>query len=160
MQLRAATLSDADAVADVFLSARAGMTYLPTLHTDDEIRQFVRRSLLAASEVWVAEEDGRILGFAALSDDMLEHLYVHPDVQRRGVGSALLGRAKERRPEGLSLWVFQRNDGARRFYERHSFRLVELTDGSANEELEPDARFEWPPRLLTPARIGTNCEQR
>ena len=41
--------------------------------------------------------------------------------------------------EGLQLWVFQRNVGARRFYERHGFTLTELTDGSRNEEREPDA---------------------
>jgi ribosomal protein S18 acetylase RimI-like enzyme len=48
-------------------------------------------------------------------------------------------------PDGLQLWVFQKNVGARRFYERHGFRLVELTDGAGNEENEPDARYEWRP---------------
>ena len=54
-------------------------------------------------------------------------------------------RAKERRPNGFRLWVFQGNEGARRFYERQGLRLVELTDGSANEEREPDALYEWVP---------------
>ena len=48
------------------------------------------------------------------------------------------------RPDGLELWTFQVNVGARRFYERHGFRAVELTDGSANEEHEPDVRYVWP----------------
>ena len=61
----------------------------------------------------------------------------------RGVGSSLLGRAKELRPQGLYLWVFQKNTGAIRFYERHGFRLVKLTDGAENMEREPDARYEW-----------------
>ena len=43
--------------------------------------------------------------------------------------------------------MFQKNDGARRFYERHGFRLVELTDGGSNMEKEPDARYEWLPGL-------------
>ena len=43
------------------------------------------------------------------------------------------------------LWVFQRNEGARRFYERHGLRLAALTDGAGNEEREPDARYEWRP---------------
>ena len=54
-------------------------------------------------------------------------------------------RAKERRPSGFRLWVFQRNVGAREFYEQHGFPLVELTDGSGNEEREPDALYEWAP---------------
>jgi hypothetical protein len=33
--------------------------------------------------------------------------------------------------------------GARRFYERRGFVLTEETDGSRNEEREPDARYVW-----------------
>jgi ribosomal protein S18 acetylase RimI-like enzyme len=73
----------------------------------------------------------------------MEHLYVAPEHHRRGIGAALIERAKERRPAGFRLWVFQRNTGARDFYEHHGFRLVELTDGSGNEEKEPDALYEW-----------------
>jgi putative acetyltransferase len=43
--------------------------------------------------------------------------------------------------------VFQRNEAARRFYGRHGFHLVRLTDGAQNMEQEPDALYEWrPPR--------------
>jgi ribosomal protein S18 acetylase RimI-like enzyme len=60
-------------------------------------------------------------------------------------------RAKERRPHGLRLWVFQRNDGVRRFYERHGFALVRETDGAENMEREPDALYEWrPPQAPAP----------
>ena len=38
-----------------------------------------------------------------------------------------------------------RNEGARRFYERHGLELAELTDGGANEEREPDARYDYRP---------------
>jgi GNAT superfamily N-acetyltransferase len=121
------------------------MTYLPDLHTEAETRGWIRGFVLGELEVWVAEEDARLAGFAALGDHYLEHLYVHPQAQGRGVGTALLGWCKERRPDGLQLWVFQRNSGARDFYERHGFRLVQLTDGRGNEEREPDALYEWRP---------------
>jgi hypothetical protein len=39
--------------------------------------------------------------------------------------------------------VFQRNEDARRFYERRGFRLVRLTDGADNMEREPDALYAW-----------------
>jgi GNAT superfamily N-acetyltransferase len=45
----------------------------------------------------------------------------------------------------LWLWTFQANAGARRFYERNGFAPVEFTDGAANEEHEPDVRYEWLP---------------
>ncbi|MDQ2984196.1 MAG: GNAT family N-acetyltransferase [Actinomycetota bacterium] len=137
---RRATEDDADAIADVFLAARADMTYLPELHTEAETRTFIREIVLDRFETWISD-DG--LGFAALSLDMLEHLYGHPTAQGSGLGSELLDLAKERRPDGFRLWVFQKNEGARRFYERHGLLLVELTDGAGNAELEPDALYEW-----------------
>jgi ribosomal protein S18 acetylase RimI-like enzyme len=95
--------------------------------------------------VLVAETNGEISGFLAIQGDMVEQLYVRPDLLRRGIGSALLQRAKERLPSGFRLWVFQQNTPARRFYERHGLRLVEETDGSRNEERTPDALYEWRP---------------
>ena len=139
----AESVADADAVGDVFLAARAGMTYLPRVHTDDETRAHFRRSVLSGSEVTVAEQAGRVVGFVALRDDWVQHLYVQPEEQSRGAGTALLALAKERRPGGLRLWVFQKNAAARRFYERHGFSLVQLTDGRDNEERVPDALYVW-----------------
>jgi GNAT superfamily N-acetyltransferase len=144
--LRRATPADAPAVAEIFLAARAdAMPYLPQLHTDDETRAWIRDVVLPGYEVVVAELGRRPVGFAALDEDLLGHLYVHPDFQRRGIGAVLLARTRELRPAGFRLWVFQRNTGARRFYERRGLRLVELTDGAGNEEREPDALYEWRP---------------
>ena len=145
MRIRPAAPADAEAVADLFLAAKAEMTYLPVLHTDAETRSWIRDVVLGDLEVWIAEDDnGRVVGFAALGDDLLEHLYVHPEAQKQGVGATLLTVAKERRPQALRLWVFQKNVDARRFYERHGFTLARLTDGRDNEEQEPDALYEWP----------------
>jgi ribosomal protein S18 acetylase RimI-like enzyme len=142
--IRRAGPDDAAAIAALFRRSFGTLRFLPTLHTPEEDRAFFRRAAVE-HEVWVFEEDGRILGFAALSPDMLEHLYVEPEANGRGIGTALLSCVKERRPEGFTFWVFQRNDRARRFYERHGCRVVRLTDGAGNEENEPDALYEWRP---------------
>jgi chorismate mutase len=80
-------------------------------------------------------------------------LYVDPGHQGEGIGSVLVDLAKSLRPDGLRLWVFQSNLGARRLYARHGFVEVEETDGSTNEEQAPDVRMEWEPsaeaRLVT-----------
>lgn len=146
VKIRPVEPGDTEDVADVFLAALAAMTYLPDLYTDAETRTFIRDVLLPNNEVWVAEKGGRVIGFAGLGEDVLRHLWVEPEAQNRGVGTALLALAKERRPQGLQLSVFQKNTGARRFYERHGFTLVELTDGRDNEEHEPDARYAWRPK--------------
>jgi GNAT superfamily N-acetyltransferase len=144
VDVRAAQPDDAAAIAEVFIPSFESLTFLPTLHTHDEHRDFIR-SLVVRDEVWVAEEDGRIVGMAALAENVLGQLYVHPDFQSRGAGSALLEKAKERRPRGFTFWVFQQNDRARTFYEHRGCRLVRVTDGSGNEEKTPDALYEWRP---------------
>ena len=142
--LRPARPTDAPEVAEIFLAAHAeAMPYLPKLHTDDEVRAWIRDVVLTGCEVVVVEVGGRLAGFAALDGDLLDHLYVDPDLQRRGIGDKLLARVKELRPDGFRLWVFQRNTDARHFYERRALRLVQQTGGEGNEEREPDALYEW-----------------
>ncbi|TKT00249.1 GNAT family N-acetyltransferase [Streptomyces lasalocidi] len=69
-----------------------------------------------------------------------------PTVGRgRGIGDRFVSLARQRSPRGLTLWTFQVNEPAHRFYERHGFTAVEFTDGSGNEEREPDVRYEWRP---------------
>jgi hypothetical protein len=60
-----------------------------------------------------------------------------------GAGSLLLAKAKQVRPQGFSLWTFQANLGARRFYERHGLSEARRTDGAQNEENLPDILYEW-----------------
>jgi GNAT superfamily N-acetyltransferase len=141
--IRRASAEDAAAIGEVFVAARDQMTYLPRIPEED--RQHLGEWLFERHELWVDEEDKAVVGFVAFSETMLDHIYIRPDMQGRGVGLRLLNTAKANRPRGLELWVFQKNAGARRFYERHGFRLVELTDGTRNMELEPDARYEWRP---------------
>jgi GNAT superfamily N-acetyltransferase len=134
---------DARAITNVFLTARARMTYLPRIRTSREVRIWITDVLPHTHEIWVAEVDGRVVGFAALTDEWLGHLYIAPAAQRRGLGTALLDVAKQARPDGLKLYVFQANTGARRFYERHGFTVRTFTDGQDNEENEPDVVYTW-----------------
>ncbi len=121
------------------------MAYLPDTHAPEDVRRWIEEVLLAHEEVWVAEDGRRVVGFFALSESVLYHLYVYPELHGRGAGSLLFERVKELAPDGFRLWVFQRNTQAREFYEHRGMRVVELTDGSRNEEREPDALYEWRP---------------
>ncbi len=142
--VRRARSSDALRIADVFLAARRGaLPYLREVHSDDETRGWIAATVFETCDLWVGLWDGAVAGFLALDDQTLEHLYVLPDYQSAGVGSALLSKAKDLSRGTLTLWTFQRNAGARRFYENRHFRAVEFTDGSGNEEAEPDVRYEW-----------------
>ena len=143
-QVRPATRADAELIAAIFTSSRrAAMPYLPLLYTPLEVLEWIRDIVLRNSSVTVAVSDGgQAGGFASVRSGVLEHLYVAPHLQGRGLGALLLAAAKEENPQGLRLHVFQRNLSARGFYERRGFALVKLRDGSSNEEGEPDAVYE------------------
>ncbi|HSC05747.1 MAG TPA: GNAT family N-acetyltransferase, partial [Steroidobacteraceae bacterium] len=141
--LRRARASDAAAIATLHLAARRqAMPYLPELHTEDEVRAWVAASILP-NAVWVAEIAGEVAAYMALKGTEVEHLYVAPRRQSCDVGSVLLSKAKELNPGRLQLYAFQRNARARAFYEARGFAAVALSDGTGNEEKEPDVRYEW-----------------
>ena len=74
----------------------------------------------------------------------VDQLHVEPGSQGRGIGTALLDRAKQLAPEGLTWFTHQRNERARAFYERRGFRAVEF-GVSPPPESEPDVRYAWVP---------------
>jgi GNAT superfamily N-acetyltransferase len=93
--IREARPEDADAIAEVFIASFGTLSFLPRLHTDAETFDFIANKVVGEQEVLVAELHGGIVGFAAMTrGNLLEHMYVHPDSQGQGVGSALLIRAK------------------------------------------------------------------
>ena len=141
--LRPADPADAPAVAEIHLHSRAGAAMPPGIHTDDEVRAWLA-GRLGQDEVWLAEIDGVPAGYARCTETWLDDLYVLPSHAGTGVGSALLDVVKARHPGGFCLWVFEMNAPARAFYARHGLVELERTDGSANEEREPDVRMAWP----------------
>jgi GNAT superfamily N-acetyltransferase len=148
--VRAARPGDAAAVARVHIASREGtMPYLPPRRrTDEQVVAWAAAMVRGAEgeRVWVAEDgSGAVVGYAAVAGEWLEHLYLLPGVLRRGIGSALLARARAHRPQGLSLHVFRKNTGARAFYARHGFTVVDVDDGSRNMENEPAMTLRWAP---------------
>lgn len=142
--LRPAIPDDAAAIARLFRrSFHAAMPHIPTLHTPEEDERFFA-SVVYSGRVEVAFDaaTGELLGFIAFDGGWVNHLYVDPEVLRSGIGSALLDVARASTSR-LQLWAFQTNTNGRSFYRRQGFREVELTDGSGNEEHEPDVRLEW-----------------
>jgi ribosomal protein S18 acetylase RimI-like enzyme len=144
--IRRARPEDADAIGETFIASfETLLRFLPNLHTHDEHRHFINEIVPLDHEMWVAEDDGRVVGVAAVGESTLGHIYVHPGFQSRGLGTALLDNTKELRPSRFTLWTFPANEQACRFYERHGLRPIEYGDGSGNEEGLPDVRYEWRP---------------
>lgn len=146
--LRRARAADARAAADVWLRSFAAA--LPTVvrpRSDTEVRAYFRHVVVQRYETWLAEgTGGAVAGVMVLEGEELSQLYLAPERRGCGIGDRFVALAKERRADGLSLWTFQVNAPARRFYERHGFTPVQWTDGARNEEREPDVRYVWRPR--------------
>jgi GNAT superfamily N-acetyltransferase/chorismate mutase len=146
--LRPATAADLPGIAEVHIRARdAAYPAMPrTLHPPHEARAWVAGWDLATYDVWLGETEEQVAGYARFDREWLDDLYVDPDVQGTGIGSALLDLVKAQRPTGFCLWVFESNEPARRFYRHHGLVDLERTDGAGNEEREPDVRMAWPGR--------------
>ena len=141
--LRPATEADLAAVVAVQIASRGAAAMPPGIHPEHEVVAWLT-ARLATDDVWVAESDGSVVGYARITPGWLDDLYVVPDRAGRGVGSALLDVVKAQQPDGFCLWVFEMNTPARGFYARHGLVELERTDGQGNEERSPDIRMAWP----------------
>jgi GNAT superfamily N-acetyltransferase len=141
--LRRLQLVDMDMAAEVHRAAfDQALPWLKGLHTPEADRWFFQERVFRDCEIWGAFDGDDTTGIVAFRQAWIDQLYVRPESQGRGVGSALLQLA-QRTFDSLQLWTFQRNSRARRFYEARGFMLVRETDGSANEEKEPDTLYLW-----------------
>ena len=118
------------------------LPFVPKLHTPEEDAWWFAERLYAANQVWLAEAGNGPIGYIAFRADFIEHLFIHPDHQGAGLGQLFLAKAKAQAAE-LTLWTFQQNLRARRFYERHGFTVAMETDGADNEEKLPDVLYRW-----------------
>ncbi|MFJ7155584.1 GNAT family N-acetyltransferase [Streptomyces sp. NPDC101118] len=142
-----ATEADAPDVAEVWLrSYDAALPAVRRAHSDDEVRGWFRYVVVPEGRTYLARDaQGAAAGMMVLGDGVLEQLYLDPAHRGRGLGDRFVALAKELCPAGLELWTFQVNAPAHRFYERHGFTEAGRTDGSENEEREPDVRYAWLP---------------
>jgi len=89
------------------------------------------RLLREEQGIWVAEEDGRVVGFVGWgpsrdegAEGELYSLYVVPEAWGGGAGAALMAVARDELRAGYGesiLWVLEDNPRARRFYEREGW---------------------------------------
>ena len=100
----------------------------------------------AFAHLLVAREKEKILGFIGIHDHFMDMLFVDADMQRRGIGTALLreliGEAERRGVRQTELDVVAENRRARGLYEKMGFRAVatlpaaiRFTDGSLHDEI-------------------------
>jgi GNAT superfamily N-acetyltransferase len=127
VSVRPAATPDFDAVSLIWAQSTMSMDGWSGEVVDAaELRGRIDAKLLDDWRLLVAEDRGRIIGMLAikLQSGWLDHLFVAPTEQGRGVGRALLQRAKQEMPEGFTLRAWKTNLRARCFYEREGLKLT------------------------------------
>jgi len=169
--VRIATVQDADAIAHVHVQAwrttYAGIVPEAYLDGLDESKRAAswREQLINHVEVFVADSDDEIVGFACGGlireplpgcDAELYAIYVLKHAQGRGIGTALLEAVTESlRASGLrsmAVWVLERNASSS-FYQRSGASLV----STSKKEIEiggavlPLSAYMWPDLTAIPS---------
>jgi putative acetyltransferase len=80
----------------------------------------MKETYLPLAENFVFEENGKLAGFISLVGERICALFIAPEMQGRGIGSALLEHAKTLRGR-LSLKVYRENKRAFCFYKKCGF---------------------------------------
>jgi len=110
-------------------------------HPLAEQERALLEKVVPGNTVRVAFLDRRLVGFVAATPTSIAQLYVRKGFHRRGIGSQLLRWAKDQSSGSLWLYTFDRNAGARAFYERNGFRIV--ARGHEPEWDLDDLKYEW-----------------
>jgi GNAT superfamily N-acetyltransferase len=137
--------NELDEVVDVYYRSLIGsLSFLrpEQLRSEEDYKGFFRDVVATTRDLWIAEFKGHVAGVLALQGNVIDRLYVAPEAQGRGLGTALLEYAKSLHPNGLTLLTHKRNAGARRFYERYGFVVKEFGT-SPPPESEPDVLYVW-----------------
>ncbi len=139
--LRPARSTDAGATGQILHAFAREHDWMPNLYSCAETIAFCGR-MIDRNWVTVAETDQGVAGFLALDGSTIHSLYLVAAARGHGIGRQLLEDAKSTRSH-LSLFTFQANTDARRFYERNGFSEVARSDGAENDENLPDIEYMW-----------------
>lgn len=111
----------------------------------DEERHNIPNLYLPNTDTWVAELDGRVVGFLSLLNNEVGAIFVEPNFHGQGIGKGLMDKAQDLHGT-LELDVFEANRLGRRFYERYGFQFVSSSVHEPTVETVFRLRFEPGPK--------------
>ena len=126
ISIKRCAAEDYDALVDVWRQSVLASHHFLAKADFDEIEANLASAYFPAVELFGAMLGDRIVGFTGLSGDSIEMLFVLPEYQGRGVGSALIDFAIGRGCRRVD--VNEQNDAALRFYQRRGFAAVSRDD--------------------------------
>ncbi|WP_028582054.1 N-acetyltransferase [Desulfogranum japonicum] len=115
--------SDLEGVLNIWLTASIkAHSFMPAEYWQSKVND-MREIYLPASESYVYEERGDILGFLSIYQNNLAAIFVSPLKQGNGIGSKLIEHVKSKY-QVLNLCVYKGNIDSIEFYKKHGFTIV------------------------------------
>jgi putative acetyltransferase len=148
MIIRPMTRGDAEAIHEIHSACLTRMLLGRYSHEqiaawmDGRTPEGYVRASEGGERFFVAEVDGSVVGYASWGDDELLSLFVHPDCQSKGVGSALVETClADAECTGGAITKVKSVLGAEAFYAKHGF-TTECRGSTAKRGVEiPDTRM-------------------
>ncbi|GHH99316.1 hypothetical protein AM1BK_28590 [Neobacillus kokaensis] len=111
------------------------------IHSFENHVDFLMHVLSKQFQIDLVLVDDKVVGMIAYNDKEINQLYIHIDYQGLGIGQTLLDKVKGQCSGRLTLYTFEVNEKAQRFYEKNGFNII--ARGHKNEENLPDILYEW-----------------
>ena len=103
------------------------------LHTPDRQRDYLKGKMNSGTKIYLLIIDEKPIGIVSVTNNLIEDLYVHPDLQNMGYGTKLLQYAIGQCTDTPTLWILENNTRAEKLYRRMGFKKTgkknSITDG-------------------------------
>lgn len=129
-EIRAASEADAEAISSVILAALResnAQDYSPDIiaRVAESFSPAGVRGLMSSRTVFVAIDEGSLVGTASLDGAVVRTMFVSPSAQKRGVGACLMAAIERAaRAGGISTLSVPSSIAAQGFYEKLGFNAV------------------------------------
>ncbi len=134
MIIRKYVANDVDSMMDVWKkSSKIAHSFLPEEHFINEESE-IRNVFLPVSDTWVAEINGKIVGFISMVDNSIGGLFIDPAHQRKGIGTALVNIFRDKF-DTLEVEVFEKNMQGRKFYKKTGFVIKDTSIEESTKEV-------------------------
>ncbi len=137
LRIRRAELSEAEALTDLAMRSKAYWGYDEQFMAQCREGLTVQPDAIEAGEVWVVEDEGRLLGVLELTqeeDDAVDVrlIFVEPGAVGTGVGRVLWDHAEARaRALGAATLTVDADPNALGFYQRMGMRVIGRSPSNA-----------------------------
>ncbi|MGE7945597.1 GNAT family N-acetyltransferase [Lysinibacillus sp. NPDC093688] len=131
----------AEQTVDMWRNSKEQAIGQKEIHSFESHVYFLNHILPEQFQIDLALIDEKVVGMIAYNEREISQLYIHIDYQGIGIGHTLLDKVKAQSSGRLTLYTFEVNENAQRFYEKQGFEIIGR--GHENEENLADIQYEW-----------------